>query len=101
MKEDKQRIAIAESVGRVQRSDGFWYPEGCNVGRQGIPDHLNDLNAMHEVEKALLISSFMWETYNEILTAISDCNEYNPIGATAAQRAEALLKTINKWEYAD
>lgn len=56
-----------------------------------LPDYLNDLNAIHEAEKLIMDESSI--IYVEYLGQIS-C----PWHATAAQRAEALLKTIGKWE---
>jgi hypothetical protein len=107
MKPKEQRIAIAKACGWLVNDDGVTGISPINV-EQGLtnhkicswklPDYLNDLNAMYEAEKVLLISSFMWETYSEILATISDCNEYEPIAANAMQRAKALLKTIGKWK---
>lgn len=105
MNKEEQRIAIAEACGwkDCHESENWAATIGTLHEVNGnqyalLADYLNDLNAMHEAEKALLISSFMWETYSEILAAISDCNEYEPIAANAMQRAKALLKTIGKWE---
>jgi len=105
MKPEQQQIAILKAMGWTE--DEPWLDgRRCFVRADSnsgwdfndLPDYLNDLNAMHEAEKVLLISSFMWETYSEILATISDCNEYEPFAATATQRAKALLKTIGKWE---
>lgn len=67
------------------------------------PDYCNDLNAMHEAEKHLLkvkVEIFV-ENIREIVfdTEVSE-EEFNffLVHATAAQRAEAFLKTIGKWE---
>ncbi len=67
-----------------------------------IPDYLSDLNAMHEVEKVLDGRA----DYYEMLMWICDHDWQhssakhirNPICATAAQRAEAFLRTIDKWQ---
>jgi hypothetical protein len=60
-----------------------------------LPDYLNDLNAMHEAEKVLMPNQL-----TEYGSALMFCErrEFAGIRATAAQRAEAFLKTINKWE---
>jgi hypothetical protein len=102
MKPEAQRIAIAKACGwtkftpdtiqyTARRSDGKWGP---------IPDYLNDLNAMHEAEigmepptfkkySSVLIADVIgWSAYN---------NEHIAIRATAAQRAEAFLKTLGLW----
>jgi hypothetical protein len=72
---------------------------------QNLPDYLSDLNAMHEAEKALTVAQS--ERYAEF---VLDMLEIPPpfMGtarsafltghATAAQRAEAFLRTIGKWE---
>ena len=60
-----------------------------------IPDYLNDLNAMHEAEKAMSVNDR--NRYIDTLgTTYHDSWEF--CTATAAQRAEAFLRTINKWE---
>jgi hypothetical protein len=59
-----------------------------------LPKYLTDLNAMHEAEKVL--TDQQWDAY---------CFRFDSVGgakfcahATAAQRAEAFLRTIGKWE---
>ena len=71
-------------------------------GRVGerIPDYLNDLNAMHEAVKSL--PQNLKPRYFACLCAVvsgavalhgySEATE-----ATAAQRAEAFLRTLNQW----
>lgn len=62
-----------------------------------LPDYLNDLDAIHKVEKVLFTTGDSWCAYFEELENV--CGEDNdPITATAEQRAEAILKTIGKWE---
>jgi hypothetical protein len=96
MTPEAQRIAIAKACGRVQRPDGFWFPKGKNHGSQGIPDYLNDLNAMHEAElKALGLKYDQW---TRELRAICERDRRCIESATAAQRAEAFLRTIGRWE---
>lgn len=68
-----------------------------------IPDYLHDLNPMHEAEKVLDKMPDIHEpgvgictgneVYEDMLLGVCD----HPIRATAAQRCEAFLKTINKW----
>jgi hypothetical protein len=69
-----------------------------------IPDYLNDLNAMHEAEK-VLTDEQMINYLDALLDVLGLSGWYMDIDsvwqmthATAAQRAEALLRTINKWE---
>ena len=110
MTPEAQRIAIAEACGikpttakrledgrtiLVYLSDGKW-----------LPDYTNCLNAMHEAWNTLdrrqkdVFAGFLGDivggaqrdfgaTKINCTTAI--------LGATAAQRAEAFLKTIGKW----
>ena len=97
MTPEQQRIAIAEACGRVQRPDGSWFPIGKDYGSAGIPEYLNDLNAMHEAEKVL--TNEQLEVYCNILHKPNH-GVYWAIHATASQRAEAFLRTIGKWEEA-
>jgi len=59
-----------------------------------LPDYLNDLNAMHEAEKVLPAIKHPG-TYGIILEEVAGGWSMT---ATAAQRAEAFLRTIGKWE---
>ena len=106
MKEEAQRIAIAEACGWRPDSRGLGWlsPQGCYDPE---PDYLNDLNAMHEAEKVLSPANqpargeSQWSEY---LGWLGFCGEnktrevYGCVTATAAQRAEAFLRTIGKWE---
>lgn len=69
-----------------------------------VPDYLNDLNAIHEAEKTLMVTQC--GIYSCALESIThrDDNEggsglyqYGLLHANAAQRAEAFLHTIGKW----
>ncbi len=105
MNPEQQQIAIAKACGRVQRPDGLWFPEGKNYGSQGIPNYLNDLNAMHEAEKVLDPKGkdcgyeYWLRTVCHIPERESAKGRYF-YRATASQRAEAFLRTIGKWEEA-
>jgi hypothetical protein len=103
MTPEQQRIVIAEACGwenvaprivknvKHQGDDitvGIWSDNGW------IPDYLNDLNAMHEAEKVLV--SLQWVSYLKRLQTLCDESVTWPIHATAAQRAEAFLRTIGK-----
>ena len=100
MTQEQQRIAIAEACGwRQSRSpmwDRWWHQKGKKTYRQFVPDYLNDLNAMHEAEKALDIVAERGD-YWEYLSFITG-GEVEMIYATASQRAEAFLRTLDKWE---
>lgn len=87
-KEEKQRLAIAEYCG----TDIYLNDVLSDI----VPDYVNDLNAMHEAEKSLALP-YRKEAYWLHLTEVCEpSKEY--WRATAAQRAEAFLKTIGKWE---
>lgn len=84
----------------------------CNpafIWREGnIPDYPSDLNAMHEAEKTL--SEGQRDDYVFWITELacfrhpvphachSSAERLRAIRATAAQRAEAFLRTLGKWK---
>ena len=76
MQNTEQNIAIARHIMPHAR-----------IPYLNMPDYLNDLNAMHEAEKVL--NDHQWDDYI--------CQLGHAMGATAAQRAEAFLKTLNLW----
>jgi hypothetical protein len=102
MNPEKQRVAIAKAHGRVQRPDGSWFPIGKDYGSAGIPNYPFDLNAMHEVETILNADQMVSYDYHldrVVGNGRQGLNiEYFLWSATAAQRAEAFLRTIGKWE---
>lgn len=97
MKPEAQRIAIAEACGTMQWSYALAF--GRFVAAS-VPNYTEDLNAMHEAEKVLIRPNLYaqggWGMYLRHLSIVTD--EQHPIDATAAQRAEAFLRTIGKWE---
>ena len=105
MTPEQQRIAIAEACGwqwksRMKDSIRVWSKPPLMVYYDcGLPDYLNDLNAMHEVEKTLnatLLNSYRRLLYLVVLDdQVNTSNE--PAWATAAQRAEAFLRATGKW----
>ncbi len=115
MNQQQQRIAIAEACGwtnvaprivknvKHQGDDitvGIWSDDGW------IPNYLNDLNAMHEAEKVLTNEQDLEysEALEQVVGARFGCNNAEDMrrlrSATAAQRAEAFLRTIGEWEEA-
>jgi hypothetical protein len=116
MTPEQQRIAIAEACGwtnvapRIVKNVkhegdditvGIWSDDGW------IPDYLNDLNAMHTAEKTLTqdqmidYSQHVGKSVTSHLPASRAAwVDFGLIHATAAQRAEAFLRTIGKWEEA-
>jgi len=106
MKEQEQRIAIAEACGWHISYDPPHY-QGLHPRLHqaddtplSLPDYLNDLNAMHEAEKVLRGVMKPSDTDSIIGDRMHDYAENlnYAFDATAAQRAEAFLKTIGKWE---
>ena len=122
MTPEAQRIAIAEACGWTRSTDPertrgryewvvlnpdgfevFWSDKGTY--RQALPSYLSDLNAMHEAEKVLTN-----EQRSQVMDALCEIvrRDHNPEAgpmtaiiaaffATAAQRAEAFLRTLNLW----
>lgn len=104
---------IAEAVGwKLEPLDGRAF-NGIPVmvwvdpdGERGfpIPCYSVDLNAMHEAEKAAFKSSNLWLDFAcNILSVLkaADMSEADGmtcvLQTTAAQRAEAFLRTVGKW----
>jgi hypothetical protein len=93
--------------------EGDGRPEKPLEDITGLPDYRTDLNAMHGAEKVLQNEGGMEcvsrYKYSEILfemcggsTGPDGENEstetnFNLLHATAAQRAEAFLRTVGKW----
>ena len=114
MTPEAQRIAIAEACGWKQRKDSTMPSEKYWSGLEDagfLPNYTGDLNAMHEAEKALDASSLevkkRWLDTMAVVCAwpetaliMSNSVELNyRIGrATAAQRAEAFLRTLTLWD---
>lgn len=107
----EQRIAIAEACGWEYHEFGDsmipgWRHKNDTLGnwveQDGLPDYLNDLNAMHEAEKHLAPGQAY--TYQDKLRFVAsrelqgEAQLFFLLHATAAQRAEAFLRTIGKWK---
>jgi len=120
MSPEAQRIAIAEACGfggefskrwilevGMEGEDKFAFAATRNNLDEEVPDFLNDLNAMHEAEETLSRNQRA-EYWHEIIKLCNEeargLNDFDRVGifyqlhAKAAQRAEAFLRTINKWE---
>lgn len=127
MSPEAQRIAIAEACGwhvHGKPTPLLWlgnspetlkaYVPDLNMGPQvdRVPDYLNDLNAMNEVEKTLMADDAKYSQRNFYaahlgsITLNDNARGWEPLSnddcfpilhATAAQRAEAFLRTIGKW----
>ena len=116
MTSEEQRLAIAKACGlRMDRPATGWHDYGCDCQRcYPLPDYTYDLNAMHNAER-VLDSKQEWEgeehhtcaeeAYMGHLSRIVArdsknrfSDDWHFVTATAAQRAEAFLRTIGKWE---
>ena len=78
-------------------------PAGCRCGYDkqpqsswgGVPDYLTDLNAMQCAEEAL--PDEQHSEYRGKLVEVCD-SLADALCATASQRAEAFLRTLNLWD---
>lgn len=106
MNKEKQRIAIAlaHTGTRYQwlEAEELFFRVNANdsLTQETPKDYLNDLNAMHEAEKVLTDEQLadMAETLGVDADDAPADSWRLLLRATAAQRAEAFLKTIFKWE---
>lgn len=98
MTPEAQRIAIAEAcpgVFRVIHGKVYWKND------DGLCDPLTDLNAMHEAENKITDFSHYarWLKWIALgLGQIPPRAKWKVVHCTAAQRAEAFLRTIGKWQ---
>ena len=102
MTPEQQRVKIAEACGwrcakhvaefdKIHATMCWIKPSADEWQTQELPDYLNDLNAMHEAEKVLT-----YEQFDEYYVQLA-MKMVRPFHATATQRAEAFLKTLNLW----
>jgi len=111
MNEEQQRIAIAEACGWKPMECRNCRPKPCSCdtdkpNHNSPPNYLNDLNAMHEAEQTLWEKDWTsrQDFVDNLARILSPIHGYRKqsgldlLDATAAQRAEAFLRTINKWE---
>lgn len=103
MKTEQQRIALYTWAGWTHYHEHLWVPPGVidfsELDCVYLPDCLNDLNAVHELEKKL--TPLQWNDYANKLIQYWEAGGTRFAGAihaTAAQRCEALLKTLNLWK---
>ncbi len=123
MNEHDQQIAIAEALGiEITRFDEVvpsfkqdipfvLFYGGKLHHTENLPDYLHDLNAMNCAERTLTDDQHI--NFRCVLLKLTQTkveeNEFNRgrcrcesarnfISATAAQRAEAFLRTIGKWK---
>lgn len=103
MSPEAQRVAIAEACGWMHVFPGnhtpqiYGYPPkptGIGCGDAVVPDYLTDLNAMHEAEKVFRDCEIKWREYRRHVQNQLEPHRHE-LHATAAQRAEAFLRTLN------
>ena len=119
MTPEAQRIAIAEACGWTEcRLGGYGAGGAVERSRRPVgtppkrkytcelPYYLHDLNAMHEAEKVLMDEQLeAWAQWLCALTMTDSqiygkrvwCAVKMAARATASQRAEAFLRTLNLW----
>jgi hypothetical protein len=98
MKPEEQRIAIAQACGWTDIGFTYFGSTGLDPldGLRGfLPNYLNDLNAMHEAEKAL-DPTRQQEDYWDFIFSITGSG-FEMCHATASQKAEAFLRTLDLW----
>ena len=125
MKNEQINIAISEARGIVGPFENRWIKEvemeGGLTGYESygltgfvkdelvfVADYCNDLNAMHEAERTSTIFK-SWRATKAWMDNLCICSDLGRLPesapdwafvlqASAAQRAEAFLKTIGEWE---
>lgn len=114
MTPESMRIALAEYHGWVfhehyligplggQASRGFAM-DTRRVGPLCVPDYLGSLDIVHGVERGCFDGKHaLWSRYlgEELPTVCARDDAGPPECATAPQRCEAILKTLNLWKAA-
>lgn len=120
MNKTDQDLAIAHACGwrfnpsytranDDEQPSGAWIAPGVEGGFFNVPAYSTSLNAMHDAETAMEGNESFVVNYNaHLVRIVHDANldafhagKITVAGkvwhATAAQRAEAFLRTINKW----
>jgi hypothetical protein len=97
MSPEKQRTAIAKACGWTEIDEllantSMGKPPGKICSFDYLPDYLGDLNACHEMEKGLTYEQID-DYYIELAKRM-----VRPFRATASQRAEAFLRTLELWQ---
>ena len=107
MTPEAQRIAIAEACGLnvITSQDPRWCCYKKGEVHFALPDYFNDLNAMHEAEAILNVEQgedFVAQLANAAqmkrTRATINSDYFIVAHATAAQRAEAFLRTLGLWQ---
>lgn len=98
MTPEAQNKAIAGACGLKQHADGI----GCYKGKHPLimggkpwPNYYGDLNACHAMEKVLTKDQMIKYIHSHLRKAVGG---HSRVTATAPQRCEAFLKTLNLWK---
>jgi hypothetical protein len=106
MKPEAQQVAIALACGRIDAHTANLLracPKLICDYAYSVPNYLSDLNVMHEAEEVLTDEQHGAYVRNLMLIVVGATTfkfaveEFSFCHATAAQRAEALLRTLNLW----
>ncbi|MGA1046868.1 MAG: hypothetical protein ACO3UU_02575 [Minisyncoccia bacterium] len=90
-----------EFNGNDEDPEWYWIPPNNPDGNGTPPDYCNDLNAMHDAEKTLSRGQNYHQLYGfgfYVNTLTQICYQQHILTATASQRAEAFVRTIDKWK---
>lgn len=119
MSDDEINKAIAEFLGWTRfenntpsddygpKTREWFFPAGKHgqfkyaKSADGLPNYTEDLNACHAMESQLETEDrmkFASELYRLSGHPVEGGNSWYLLHATARQRCEALLRTINKWK---
>jgi hypothetical protein len=107
MSEEEINIAIAEYRGwqilepEVHKAITYHWAIEPDSSKSILPDYCNDLNAMHDAEKTLSRGQNYHQLYGfgfYVNTLTQICYQQHILTATASQRAEAFVRTIDKWK---
>lgn len=100
MTDQEINIAIAEACGWYCNTRGMWFrPPSSNMTEEPLPSYTTDLNVMHGAIMSRPQSERISINY-KLGTMLKEQDAYfldRCINATAAQRAEAFLRTLGKW----
>ncbi len=102
----REAWTVAEEEARAHEYKRGTPDEWVTIERDETDDYTGDLNAMHEAEELLDYDQCLSfeDELCDVTKKENDAAEIPPpwrfsvAHATAAQRAEALLRTIGKWE---
>jgi len=103
MTPEAQRIAIAEICGWERNAKGYWKrpgTRGYDWSSVFIPSYSTSLDAMYEAEQVL--DAIQRREFVRLLHPDKHQHHFDAdwtvCHATAAQRAEAFLRTLGKWK---